>query len=146
MKLKNLKCSIHKLDRFNNFYIDIVNIRDSPWVVYLRDNDTKPLYDSFKATQTHPDWPNDYWYNIENFDRLVESIKKYGYKNEFCNNDIFQNKFNGKNWQGGRGPIKIYNNNISDGHHRCAILYFLYGPEYDIEIKNHILQDIKPKS
>ena len=99
MKLKNLKCSIHKLDKFNKFYIDIVNIEESPWVIYLRDNDTKPLYDSFKATQTHPKWPNDYWYNIENFDKLVESIKKYGYKNEFCNNDKFQNKFNGKNWR-----------------------------------------------
>ena len=23
---------------------------------------------------------------------------------------------------------------IGDGHHRCAILYYLYGPEYEIKL------------
>ena len=40
----------------------------------------------------------------------------------------FQKTFNGINWQGGKGTIKISGNGkIGDGHHRCAILYFLYG-------------------
>jgi len=145
MKLKNVKCSIHKLDNNNKFYVDVVNIGCSPWVIYLQTKNTKPLYDSFKATQTQPSWPDDYWYDIKDFDKLVESIKKYGYKKEFCNNKKFQNNFNGKNWKGGKGVVKMHTNgNIQDGHHRCAILYFLYGPEYEITIKNNILQNIPP--
>tara|TARA_B100001142_G_scaffold236619_1_gene235102 strand:+ start:4007 stop:4450 length:444 start_codon:yes stop_codon:yes gene_type:complete len=145
MKLQNVKCSIHKLDSNNKFFVDIVNIKDSPWVTYLEKKNTEPLYNSFKATQSHPDWPNDYWYDIKDFDKLVESIKKYGYVKELCNNETFQNNFNGKNWKGGKGPVKIMpDGNIYDGHHRCAIFYFLYGPEYELNIKNTILQNIPP--
>lgn len=145
LKLKDLKCSIHKLDKNNKFFIDIVSIKDSPWVIYLTLKDTEPLYNSFKATQTHPNFPNDYWYDIKDFDKLVESIKKYGYKKEFCNNEKFQNKFNGDNWKGGKGTIKISRNgHIGDGHHRCAILYYLYGPEYEVNIDENILQSIEP--
>ena len=144
-KLKDLKCYVHKLDKKNKFFIDTVSIKDSPWVIYLTLKDTKPVYDSFKATQTQPDFPNDYWYDIKDFDKLVESIKKYGYKKEFCNNEKFQNEFNGDNWTGGKGVIKISRNkHIGDGHHRCAILYYLYGPEYEINLDGNVLQDIEP--
>ena len=47
---------------------------------------TVKLYESFIATQKHPDHPDDYWYPIEKFNVLVENIKKYGYQNEICNN------------------------------------------------------------
>lgn len=150
MLLKDLKCSIIKFKNKekNIVYVDQnVKIENSPWVIYLKTKNTEPLYESFYATQQHPDHDNNYWYNIENFDKLVESIKKYGYKNEFCNNLEFQKKLNGENWQGGKGTIKIgHNGKIGDGHHRCAILYFLYGPNYEIKLKNNFeIENIDPQ-
>ena len=150
MLLKDLKCSVIKFQNKedNIVYVDEhVKIENSPWVIYLKTKNTEPLYESFYATQQHPDHDNNYWYNIENFDKLVESIKKYGYKNEFCNNSEFQKTFNGINWQGGKGTIKISGNGkIGDGHHRCAILYFLYGPNYEIKLKtNFEIENIDPR-
>ena len=147
IKLKNIKCSVIKLDKNNKVYVDNrVKIEDSPWVVYLKHNDTKLLFDSFYATRKHPKHDDNYWYDLENFDKLVNSIKINGYKNELCNNSNFQDDFNGKTWQGGLGPIKISKyGNISDGHHRCAILYYLYGPEFEIEItNNYTIKNIPP--
>lgn len=137
IKLKELKCSVIKFkDDKKNVYVDSnVKIEESPWVIYLKEKNIKPLYDSFYATRKHPEHPNDYWYDITKFDKLVESIKIHGYKNELCNNPSFQNKFNGSNWQGGIGPIKVSKTGqIGDGHHRCAILYYLYGSEYEIKL------------
>ena len=149
MLLKNLTCSVIKFtDRQKKtvFVDHNVKIEDSPWVIYLKTKNTEPLYESFYATQKHPDHDNNYWYNIENFDKLFESIKNLGYKNEYCNNEEFQTSFNGSNWQGGKGTIKIGSNGkIGDGHHRCAILYFLYGPDYEIKLcGNYEIENIKP--
>tara|TARA_Y100000389_G_scaffold162758_1_gene165661 strand:+ start:3515 stop:3982 length:468 start_codon:yes stop_codon:yes gene_type:complete len=152
MKLNELLCSVIKFSNKEKkeVFIDIINIKNSPWVVYLETKNTEPLYESFYATQNHPDHPNNYWYDITNFDKLVESIKKYGYRNELCNNEIFQKTFNGNNWHGGKGPIKIgctTNTHINDGHHRCAILYFLYGPEFEIKVCNNgFIENIPPKN
>jgi len=149
MLLKNLYCSVIKFsdkEKKTVFVDENVKLEDSPWVIYLKNNNTEPLYESFYATQNHPAHDNNYWYNIENFDKLVESIKKHGYQNEFCNNKEFQTSFNGSNWQGGKGRIKIGpNGKIGDGHHRCAILYFLYGPDFEIKpIGNCEIENIKP--
>ena len=147
IKLKNLTCSVIKLNENKNAYVDSnVKIEDSPWVIYLQENNKKPLYDSFYATRKHPDHKDDYWYDIKNFDKLVESIKVNGYRNNFCNNPNFQDKFNGKDWQGGKGPIKLSEQGkIGDGHHRCAILYYIYGPEYEIKLLNNwLIDDIPP--
>jgi hypothetical protein len=147
IKLKELTCSVIKLDTNKKVYVDNkVKIEDSPWIIYLNEKNTKPLYDSFYATRKHPQHPNDYWYDISNFDRLVESIRIYGYKNEFCNNPSFQNSFNSSEWPGGKGPIKVSKTKqIGDGHHRCAILYYLYGPDYEIKLlNNRIIQDVPP--
>ena len=146
-KLKSLTCSVIKFkgaDREESYVDSNVPIENSPWVTYLRDNDTGPLYESFYATQKHPDHKDDYWYDVKNFDRLVESIKHFGYKNELCNNPKFQDRFNGKSWQGGKGTIKIGNGRIGDGHHRCAILYRLYGPDYIIHVNNCIVSNVPP--
>lgn len=146
LKLKDLYCSVIKLDNDNNSYVDNkVKLGDSPWVEYLINKSTNKLYKSFYATQKHPDHPDDYWYPIEKFDLLLKNIKKYGYKNEICNNKEVQDKLNGEHWPGGKGPIKIYGNNISDGHHRCCILYYIYGPDYELDIdSNHLIKNIKP--
>lgn len=146
-KLKNLRCSVIKLNKDGIAYVDHnVKLEDSPWVDYLINKSTTKLFDSFKATQKHPDHPDDYWYPLEKFDRLVENIKKKGYINEFCNNSNIQNSWNGKDWPGGKGPIKIGpNGKIGDGHHRCCILYYFYGPEYEIQLKNFLIHNIPPK-
>ena len=82
LKLKNLYCSIIKLNDKGFAYVDHnVKIEDSPWIDYLKNNSTEKLYESFKATQKHPDHKDDYWYPIEKFDLLVENMIKYGYKN-----------------------------------------------------------------
>lgn len=145
MKLKDLKCSVHKLDSNGKFYIDIVNIQNSPWIPYLKNKNTKHILDSFKATRANKDHPNDYSYPFDKFDKLVSSIKKHGYRNDFCNNPTFQDKFNGTNWPGGKKQIFINPNcEICDGHHRCAILYHIYGPEFSINVINGKIQNIPP--
>ena len=147
IKLKNITCSVIKLDSNNKAYPEYnIKIENSPWVIYLEKNETKKLYDSFYATRKHPKFSNDYWYDLEKFNLLLESIKNHGYKNNFCNNIDFQKNFNGNNWQGGKGPIKISKKgSITDGHHRCAILYYLYGANFTIEIKNdNTIKDIPP--
>ena len=142
-KLKNLKCSVIKFDSNNNSYVDHnVKLEDSPWIPYLENKNTDKLFESFKATQNHPDHLDNYWYPLEKFDKLVESIKKYGYKSEFCNNMKFQNTFNGNDWPGGKGIVKIGDGKIGDGHHRCAILYYLCGPEKEVVVINNILQNV----
>ena len=145
VKLKDLLCSVIKLDGNGNAYADhFVKLGDSPWIPYLKDKNTEKLYQSFEATRKHPDHPDDYHYPLYTFDKLVDSIRKNGYKNEFCNNENFQNDFNGKNWPGGKGAVKIGGNKIGDGHHRCAILYHIYGPDYEVNVVNNILQNIEP--
>ena len=147
LKLKDLTCSVIKLDTNDQAYDDhTVKLEDSPWVIYLQDNNTVPLYNSFYATRKHPYHKDDYWYDVTKFDTLVESIKKLGYKNSLCNNKVFQDNFNGNDWQGGRGAIKMsFSGKIGDGHHRCAVLYYLYGPEYEINIlPNCLIDDIPP--
>jgi hypothetical protein len=146
LKLKELYCSVIKLNNEGKAYVDIrVKLCDSPWVDYLNTGSTDKLYESFRATQKHPDHPDNYWYPIEKFGLLVENIKKYGYKNSFCNNKEIQDKLNGDNWPGGKGPIKIGGGGkIGDGHHRCCILYYLYGGDYEIEITNCLVKDIPP--
>lgn len=144
MKLKSLTCSVIKFkDDKKNVYTDSnVKIDDSPWIPYLKNKNTDKLYESFRATQNHPDHPNDYWYDVEKFDKLVESIQNNGYKNDYCNNPLFQNNFNNK-WRGGKGKINISNKGeIGDGHHRCAILYHLYGPDFEIEVNNGIMSNL----
>ena len=144
IKLKDLTCSVIKFkDDKKGVYVDSnVKIEESPWVPYLKNKNTDKLYESFYATQNHPDHPNDYWYDINKFDKLVDSIKKNGYKNDYCNNPLFQDKFN-NNWQGGKGTINIsHNRQIYDGHHRCAILYYLYGPDFEIEINNGLVYNL----
>ena len=71
-------------------------------------------------------------------------MRKYGYRNEYCNNKKIQDKLNGENWPGGKGPIKIGGNQIGDGHHRCCILYYLYGGDYEIEVNNYLVKNIDP--
>ena len=142
MKLKHLLCSVIKLDQYNKAYVDDkVKLGDSPCVDYLNSGSTVKLYESFIATQKHPDHPDDYWYPIEKLNVLVENIKKYGYQNEICNNKLVQDELNGENWPGGKGPIIIGNNGkIGDGHHRCCILYHIYGGDYEIEINNFMVK------
>ena len=147
LKLKQLTCSVIKMDKNNTAYVDAnVKLNESPWYIYLKYKNVEPLYESFYATRKHPDHKNDYWYDISNFDKLVESIKINGYKNELCNNKTFQDKFNGNKWQGGKGPIKVSTcGKVGDGHHRCVILYYLYGPEYDIKLlDNYLIDNIPP--
>jgi hypothetical protein len=145
IKLKDLYCSVIKLDKNGNSYVDNkVKIEDSPWVDFLINKSTKKLYESFYATQKHPEHLNNYWYPIEKFNILVENIRKYGYRNEFCNNKQIQDNLNGDNWPGGKGPIKINGNKIGDGHHRCCILYYLYGGNYEIKINNYLVENIEP--
>tara|TARA_Y100000389_G_scaffold191835_1_gene218598 strand:+ start:1531 stop:1980 length:450 start_codon:yes stop_codon:yes gene_type:complete len=146
LKLKDLYCSIIKLNDKGVAYVDHnVKIEDSPWMDYLKNNSTEKLYESFKATQKHPDHKDDYWYPIEKFDLLVENMRKFGYKNELCNNKEIQDKLNGENWPGGKGPIKIgANGKIGDGHHRCCILYYLHGEDYEIEVENYLVKNISP--
>ena len=145
IKLKDLYCSVIKLDNNGTAYVDErVKLGDSPWVDYLNTGSTVKLYESFRAVQKHDDHLNDYWYPLEKFNILVENIKKYGYKNEICNNKNVQDKLNGENWPGGKGPIKIGGNKIGDGHHRCCILYHLYGGDYEIEVNNYLIKNIEP--
>lgn len=149
LKLKNLVCAVFKFKpgSTEESYPDFnVNIADSPWVPYIKNKDTGPLYESFHATRKHPDHPDDYWYNVEKFDKLVESIRTRGYVNKLCNNPSFQDEFNGSDWQGGKGTIKVSPyGNVADGHHRCAILYCLYGPEYEITLTSGgEIEDVPP--
>ena len=145
IKLEDLYCSIIKLDNNGEAYVDTkVKLGDSPWVDYLKDGSTERLYESFRATQKHREHPDDYWYPIEKFDLLLENMRKYGYRNEYCNNKKIQDKLNGENWPGGKGPIKIGGNQIGDGHHRCCILYYLYGGDYEIEVNNYLVKNIDP--
>ena len=81
LKLKELYCSVIKLDQYERAYVDDkVKLGDSPWIDYLHNGSTVKLYESFIATQKHPHHPDDYWYPIEKFNVLVENIKKYGNK------------------------------------------------------------------
>lgn len=145
IRLKDLKCSVWKLDSTGNPYVDKVKIEDSPWVEYLRNKNTKPLYDSFYATRKSNEHPDDYWYPVEKFDNLYESIKENGYKNSFCNNPNSEFLKENKDWPGGKGTIKLgYDGSIGDGHHRCAILFLIYGPEKIINVRNGIPSDIEP--
>ena len=66
MKLSELLCSVIKFNKEKEVFIDIINIKDSPWVNYLETKNTERLYESFYATQNYPDHPNNYWYNIKN--------------------------------------------------------------------------------
>ena len=89
VKLKDLLCSVIKLDGNGNAYADhFVKLGDSPWIPYLEDKNTEKLFQSFKATRRHPDHPDDYHYPLDTFDKLVDSIRRHGYKNEFCNNEV----------------------------------------------------------
>ena len=110
----------------------------------FNEKNTKLLYDSFMLQENIRS--SNIKHDLTKFDKLVESIKFNGYKNEYCNNPSFQNKFNGSDWQGGKGPIKISKNGqIGDGHHRCAILYYLYGSEYEIKLlDNWRIDNIPP--
>ena len=74
LKLKELYCSVIKLNNEGKAYVDIrVKLGDSPWVDYLNTGSTDKLYESFRATQKHPDHPDNYWYPIEKFGLLVEN-------------------------------------------------------------------------
>ena len=138
IKLKELKTNIHRLDNSNKCIIDVKNIKNSPWVIYLETGDTELIYKDLNAKKGK--------YTLENFNKLVESIKKHGFTNKFINNKKLRDEFNGDNWPGGTSPVTILPNNlINNGNHRCAILYFLYGPEYEITLKNNVLQDVSKK-
>ena len=143
-KLKNLTCSVIKIKNNISYADHNVKLEDSPWIPYLIDRNTGKLFESFRATQTHPEHKADYWYPLENFDKLFQSIKQYGYRQELCNSN-FQKKFNGNDWPGGKGVVKIgANGKIGDGHHRCAILYYIYGPNKEVNTINNILQNVEP--
>ena len=145
MKLKDLKTYIHWVNNKNKCVWDVVNIKDGPWVKYLETGDSELIHNTLKARQGRTE-PNDYWYPIEDFNKLVESIKIHGFQNKFITDKKHQNAFNKNNWPGGKAPVQVSPNGlIRNGHHRCAILYYLYGPEYDIQIKNNILQNMPPK-
>jgi len=148
IKLSDITCSVIKFkeDKKEVYVDNNVQLKDSPWFIYLTTKNTDSLYESFYATRKHNDHKNDYWYNIKNFDKLFLSIKLFGYRKKLCNNSQFQNRFNGNKWQGGKGPIKIdKNGKICDGHHRCVILYYLFGPNYIINIdKFKFVNDIRP--
>ena len=147
-KLENLYCTVHKLDVNNNFYEDInVKISDSPWIYYLNTNDESKIIESFKATQKNINYSNNYSYDIKQFNKLYKFIKLFEYNNIFNKNKIVKDIFQNKDWSGGNGPVKIWKDKknifrIGDGHHRCAILYYLYGPNKIIYIKDCILQDV----
>ena len=143
-KLKNLKIS---MCRYNNntkeSYTEKIYIKDSPWYIYLKTGSTKLIEENFIEVRKHKDHPNNYFYPISDFDKLVKSIKEKGYNKELCNNSSFQNQFNGNNWKGGKGPIKIGNDGfVWDGHHRCVALLYLLGENHTIIITNNYLDNI----
>ena len=49
----------------------------------FKNKNTEPLYESFYATQQHPEHDNNYWYNIENFDKLLKVLKNMVIKMNF---------------------------------------------------------------
>lgn len=125
-------------------YEEKINIKESPWYIYLKTGKTELIEKNFKEVRQHKDHPNNYSYPISDFDKIVKSILKNGYKINLCNNPSFQYKFNGNDWKGGKGPIKIGNDGfVWDGHHRCVALLYLLGPKYQITINNNLLDDIE---
>ena len=143
MKLGDLLISMCRYDNIKGQYEEKINIKKSPWYIYLLNGNTDLIFKNFEEIRKHSLHPNDYSYPIEDFDKLVLSIKEKGYQLNLCNNPNFQNNFNGSNWKGGKGPVKIGDDNfVWDGHHRCVILLFLYGENYEIKVKNNVLQSI----
>lgn len=144
MKLGDLKISMCRYNyNTNETYLEKINITKSPWYIYLKTKNTEQIEQNFKEIQKHKDHPNNYSYPISDFNKLVQSIKEKGYNKNLCNNICFQNEFNGKEWKGGKGPIKIGNDGfVWDGHHRCVILLFFLGENYNITITNNFLENI----
>lgn len=142
LKLKNLRCSMCRYSKEKGSYEEQINLSKSPWYIYLQTKDTNELLKNFKEISKHPCHPNNYHYPIEDFDRLYENIKKKGYIKSFSDSKD-QHTFNGKDWIGGKGPIRVGNDgHIWDGHHRCAILLYIYGDEYIIDINDNYVEDI----
>lgn len=143
--LNNLKIAMCRYnDNTRASYTEQINIKDSPWYIYLTTGNTNLIEKNFEEIRKHKDHPNDYSYPIGDFNKIVDSILKNGYKKELCNNTKFQNNFNGENWKGGKGPVKIGNDGfVWDGHHRCVALLYLLGPDYEITIKNNYLENIE---
>ena len=144
IKLKDLKISMCRYnDNTQKSYEEQIDIELSPWYIYLKTGDTKLIESNFEEVRKHKDHPNDYYYPISDFDKVVKSIKEKGYKKELCNNPSFQNEFNGANWKGGKGSVKIGNDGfVWDGHHRCVALLYIYGLEYEITINSNILENV----
>ena len=142
IKLKDLKCSMCRFNNEKGSYEERINLNKSPWYIYLLTQNTDELLKNFEEIRKHPSHPKDYYYPITDFDRLYTNIKEKGYLTSFTNSKE-QRKFNNENWKGGKGPVKIGNDGfIWDGHHRCAILLYIYGPEYEVNIVDNILEDI----
>jgi hypothetical protein len=119
-------------------YPDTMVIEESPWVIYLKTGDTSGIEEFFYACRKTGSFPEDYWYDIKLFDKLVESIKTNGYDLTYDNNEEKNSEFvdnHGSTRSGLPGPIRMNACAfVSDGQHRIAALYYIYGPDYEIEI------------
>uniref|UniRef100_A0A6C0FA90 Uncharacterized protein n=1 Tax=viral metagenome TaxID=1070528 RepID=A0A6C0FA90_9ZZZZ len=121
-------------------YPDSMMIGESPWVTYLKTGDTSGLEDFFYACRKTGSFPEDYWYDFKLFDKLIESIKQKGYDITYGNNTDKNNDFT-KDYEikGGNGPVVVSRNGfIADGQHRMAALYYIYGPDYEVELVPYI--------
>ena len=143
IKLGDLVISMCRYNNNQGAYEEKINIKHSPWYEYLKTGNKNLILKNFEEVRKHEWTPNDYHYPIEDFDKLLNNIKNNGYLKELCNNESFQKEFNGDNWKGGKGPVKIGNDGfVWDGHHRCVILLYLLGDSYEINITNNYLDNI----
>ena len=159
-KLKDLKISTHKVNINKNFNkLNIccknayrgVNINECAWLYYLNNNDDSKIKELISLYQKCDKYPDNYSYDLSHFNKLLNSMIIFGYNNIFEKSNKFRIKFQDDNWPGGNGPVKIYrdedgNFHIGDGHHRCSILYYLFGPEKYIYIKDQTLINLDKPS
>ena len=91
----------------------VMPITDSPAYRYLV-NDDKGDFLKYHHEIVRKKRPG-YKYPVSRFKELVHDIKTSGYRNE-------------------EPYIKVKGNTISDGQHRACILYFLYGPDFEVDV------------
>ena len=144
--LGDLKISMCRYnDDTGESFEEKINIKKSPWYIYLTTKSTQLIEQNFEEIRKHKDHPNNYSYPISDFNKVVKSIKDKGYQKKLCNNPSFQNDFNGKQWKGGKGPINVGSDGfVWDGHHRCVALLYFLGDTYKLTTINNELEPIDP--